>query len=263
MLAKAPELPAEAVVLDLEDAVPPAERGAARRLIAERLEDWPGDAPRPFVRIDSPRVGVLDDDLAVLAVAPPETGVLVPKIDRAAELAPLFVHLTSPREVIISIETPRSLLRVEEIADYPGVTGLFLGSEDLALSMGMARTAAGAELAIPRFLVVAAARAAGIAAYDAVCPEFRDLRVLEADARAAVAAGFDGKFAIHPAQLPVIRDAFTPSAEALDEAARIVTAYDQAVSQGFGAVSVDGRMIDPPVAERYRSILRRRTLVEN
>lgn len=258
MLAKAPTLPADAVIFDLEDSVPDAERALARELVNRALTLWPADAlARPFVRINAPALGVLELDAGAI---PPTSnaGVLIPKVDRPEELDALA---NSPalhgRDLLVTLETPRSLFHAEGFADHPTVGGLFLGGEDLTQALGLRRTAAGAELALPRLLVVAAARAAGKAAFDTICPEFRDLEALRRDAATGADAGFDGKFAIHPAQLPVIAEAFMPSAEELERAERIVRAYDEAVEQGRGAVAVDGQMVDPPVAERARAVLAR------
>ena len=102
-----------------------------------------------------------------------------------------------------------------------------------------------------------AARAAGVAAYDTICPEFRDADILATDCRNAAAMGYDGKFAIHPAQIPVIHAAFTPSEDDVERARRIVDAYEAAVARGEGAVAVDGQMVDPPVAERARQLINR------
>lgn len=256
MLAKAASSEADAVVFDLEDSVPVNERENARRLVSAVIAGWT-DGPRLFVRINAPRFAMLDADLDVVRVRT-DVGVVVPKVDRPAELAGMFERLgDDDRDVIVTIETPRSLLQAEAFADTEGIDGLFLGGEDLTQAMGMRRTVDGAEFAVPRLLVVAAARAAGIAAYDTICPEFRDLDVVARDADAASAAGFDGKLAIHPAQLAPIARAFTPSDEDVAQARKIVDAYDEAVRAGRGAVAVDGQMIDPPVAERARAVLDR------
>ena len=256
MLAKAAATQADAVVFDLEDSVPLSERESARKLVSNVLASW-RDGPRLFVRINAPRFEMLDADLQVL-LRRPDVGVVVPKVDRPAELSGVFERLgADSRDVIVTVETARSLLQAEAFADTPGVDGLFLGGEDLTQAMGMRRTVDGAELAVPRILVVAAARAAGIAAYDTICPEFRDLATVARDADNASAMGFDGKFAIHPAQIEPIARAFTPSGEEIDRARKIVDAYDEAVQAGRGAVAVDGQMIDPPVAERARAVLNR------
>lgn len=202
---------------------------------------------------------MVDDDADVI-VDHPSVGIVVAKVDRTLELDAILQHPTlRSRETIVTIETPRSLLKALEFADYPGVTGLCLGGEDLALNMGLARTSGAAEFAIPRFLIVAAARAAGIWSFDVICPEFRDTDVVAREASEAVAMGFDGKFAIHPAQINPICQAFEPDPDELTQARRIVEAYDAAVAEGHASVAVEGQMIDPPVAERFRRLLHRWT----
>lgn len=258
MLDKALTVDADAVVFDLEDSVPNAEKATARRLVSDLIARWPaGDGPRLMVRINPPRAGVVEQDIQVVSQSP-RSGIVVPKVDLPIELEMVFERLGwNSRDVIVNIETPRSLLRAEAFADTPGVSGLFLGSEDLTNAMGTRRTSEGNELSWPRFLILAAARAAGIAAYDTIHPEFRDLESFRHDCERAAALGFDGKFAIHPAQLPVINQAFSPSDEEIVQARRIVVAFDEAVGRGEGAVAVDGQMVDPPVAERARAVLMR------
>jgi citrate lyase subunit beta/citryl-CoA lyase len=256
MLAKAATCGADAVVLDLEDSVPPAEKDAARARVEHLLHTWPTDhAPQPFVRINPPRSGQLADDLKTV-LAHPETGVVVPKVDHPLELAAVREGV-GQRPLIINVETPRSLLHAEEFAEAPGVDGLFLGGEDLTAALGTRRTPESRELDIPRFLLLAAARSAGIFAWDTINPEFRDLELLMRDCRAAASMGFDGKFAIHPAQIAVIHEAFMPSQVEIDRARQIVVAYDAAIARGDGAVAVEGQMVDPPVALRAQAVLQR------
>jgi len=258
MVARAFERGADAIVFDLEDSVPPSEKVNARRLVSDTIGTWPsGAAPRVYVRINSPRLKLLEEDIDVLNVAP-VAGVVVPKVDFPIELQAIFERLGNrDRDVIVNIETPRSIMHAEEFAKTHGVGGLFLGGEDLTESLGMQRSAEGDELAIPRFLLLDACRAAGIAAYDTICPEFRDPETVYRDALYASSMGFDGKFAIHPSQIEPIQRAFTPSDVEVVEARRIVDAFDQAVAEGMAAVAVDGKMIDPPVAERARALLTR------
>jgi len=256
MLAKASGLGADAIVFDLEDSVPPSEKAAARERVAGTLAHWPADGPAPFVRIRPPSAGGVAEDVRVI-LTHSSAGAIVPKVDWLAELAPVIEMLGGEREVIVNIETPRSLLHAEAFADLAGVSGLFLGGEDFTNALGARRTVDGTELAWPRYFVLVAARAAGVAAYDTICPEFRNLDILAADCRTAAAAGYDGKFAIHPAQISAIHEAFTPSADEVERARRIIDAFDAAVARGEGAVAVDGQMVDPPVAERARGVLNR------
>jgi citrate lyase beta subunit len=255
MVAKARTLQADAVVFDLEDSVPLAEKAAARTLVRRTLVDLANsDAPRCFVRFSHPSLGMVAEDAAV--VAGTSAGIVVPKVDRTIELQEMFDAVgTREHELIVNIETPRSLLHAEEFADLYGVDGLFLGGEDFTNLIGSHRTPGGEELDWARHMLLLAARAGGVAAYDTICPEFRDLAILERDCARVAAMGFDGKFAIHPVQVPVIQGAFTPPQSAIDAARRIVQEFDAALARGEGAIAIDGQMIDPPVAERARALL--------
>lgn len=256
MLARAATLAADAIVFDLEDSVPLTEKEIARVLVSETLANWPTGSPAAYIRINPPRFGMLRQDTTVIASAP-QAGIVVPKVDRPVELAAVFAAAGRDRDVIVNLETPRAILRAEAFADTSGVGGIFLGGEDFTNAIGARRTVEGTELGWARFAVLLAARAAGIAAYDTICPEFRDLAIVEQDARYAAELGYDGKFAIHPAQLSAIHSAFTPSGADVERATRIIAAFDQAQAGGIGAVAVDGQMVDPPVAERARAVLRR------
>ena len=133
--------------------------------------------------------------------------------------------------------------------------GIFLGGEDLTNALGARRTAQGTELEWARSMVLFAARAAGIAAFDTICPEFRDLSTLQYDAVHAAALGYDGKFAIHPAQVPIINDVFTPAPEAIAKARAIVAAF--ADNPGVGVVGIGGVMYDRPHLRRAEQLLAR------
>ena len=257
MVSKALQIDVDAIVFDLEDSVPHAEKPLARSIVARALDTWPETHPEPYVRINAPNATTMEEDTRIVETRP-AAGLVVPKIGDANDLASLRASLDlDSRDVIVTIETPRSLFHLEEIAEERQVNGLCLGGEDLAMSIGMQRTAHAGEFDIPRFLMTAAARSAGIAAYDAICPEFRDLDLVHRDAGRAARAGMDGKFAIHPAQVHPIRRAFAPDQADLDHARRVVSAYDDAVRSGRAAIAVDGQMIDPPVAERFRAMLQR------
>lgn len=262
MLARARGVHADAVVFDLEDSVPATHKEQARQLVYDVLKSWDMlTSPALFVRVNPPRFGMMRDDAKALPESTP-VGLVVPKIDTALELDALQgSENLRDRPAIVTIETPRSVLEAYSIARHRAVHGLCLGGEDLAMSLGMRRTADSRELDAARFQILIASRAAEVWALDAICPEFRDLDVVVRDAERAAAMGFDGKFAIHPAQLEPIRHAFTPSDDDIKQATRIVRAYDDAVAAGQGAVAVDGQMIDPPVAERYRAVLHRAGIV--
>ncbi len=257
MINKAASLEADAIIFDLEDSVPLKLKQEARALVVSTLATWPKESGTPYVRINSPGSSLSIADLAALEPFQ-AAGIVVPKVDRVADLQPVFdLVKTSGQHVIVSIETPLSLLHIESFAQHELIQGLFLGGEDLATALGMRKSSSNTELDQARFQILIAARAYGKQVFDTICPEFRDVDVLWQDARRAEAMGFDGKFAIHPAQLPVIHEAFQISESEAQLLREIVNTYDQAVREGHGAVEVNGQMIDPPVAERARTRLAR------
>jgi citrate lyase subunit beta/citryl-CoA lyase len=148
------------------------------------------------------------------------------------------------------------VLRSEDIVRASDrLCGIAIGAEDYTYDIGARRDADGVALQHIRGVVVQVATAYGLTSVDTPFSDYKDDVGLEAETRLAKAVGLKGKFAIHPAQVTVINRAFTPSKEEVEEARRIVEAYDDGVKRGVGAVSVDGRMVDAPIAERARGII--------
>ena len=133
--------------------------------------------------------------------------------------------------------------------------GISFGAEDFTLDTGIVRTEEGSELLYPRTMVVVAARAADVFAVDTPYNNFRDEEGLIREARLARRLGFDGKCLIHPSQIEPVNRIFRPSPEEVEHASRVVAAFEAAVAQGFASTSLDGRMIDAPIANRARRLL--------
>jgi citrate lyase subunit beta/citryl-CoA lyase len=262
-LHKAETRDADALILDLEDSVAPARKGQARQIVAEWLSQRRGGA-QVWVRITSEQPGT-DIGAAVSAAV---TGVVVPKADPRL-LATVDELLTSreaeiglPRgqvRVLPLIETAAGLLAVTEIAGAPRVARLGLGEADLAAGLGIRPGPERAELMPLRLQVVVASAARGIAAPVApTSTDFRDLDALHRSTRALLALGFRARTAIHPAQVPVINAVFTPSADEVERARRLVEALDAAERDGAGVTTdEDGTMVDVAVARSAREILGR------
>lgn len=252
--AKAEASGADAVVFDLEDSVPDAGKDAARKAVAEYLAT-PRAAGARIVRINAASTPVFQDDLDWLADVPSLDGVMLPKaedawaIDRIAAAAPSLM-------VIPLIETARGVLNAFAITGAkPTMPAFAFGGEDLTAQIGIERTIGGEELLLARSQVVLAAAAAGAAAIDGVLIDILNDELLRRDARRARALGFAGKLAIHPSQVPVINDVFSPTADEIAEAERIVAAYDEAIARGEGVTRLDDRMIDAPVVMRARKVV--------
>ncbi len=240
---------ADAVIADLEDAVAPAEKAAARAVVAEALAS-PSAALR-LVRINAVGTAWHDDDVAWLSSLAVD-GVVLPKA--SPETAATLSGLGLP--VIAIVETADGLRRSYELASAEPVVALVLGAVDLSLALGLELRADGQHLLFARSRLVVDSAAAGIRGpIDQVWTNIRDEEGLERDCALGRSLGLRGKACIHPAQITAIHDAFSPTAAELARADAIVDAFDRALKAGTGAVALDGEMIDLPVAERARQLL--------
>lgn len=258
----------DVAILDLEDGVPPAAKDDARRSVADTLGHPSPAGPLRFVRIQR---ALSDDGAADLdaVVRVGLQGVVAAKVRRAEEIAWLADELDERERragvaagtvrIIASIESAAALLEAPRIAaSSVRVIGLMFGSEDFALDLGLAtkREGEAAELLYARSATVVAAAAAGKVAIDGIWPAFEDDAGLRADSLRAHRLGFAGKTLIHPRQIAVVNEVFSPTPAEVEEARRVVRAFDDALALDQGAVALDGRMLDAPVVERARRILR-------
>ncbi len=239
---------ADAVILDLEDAVAPAAKDDARRglswLLAERRPSCAA-----FVRVNAPDTDAGRRDLDAVAGLPIDA-LVVPK----AELARVALAAGRGLPLIALVETARGVLDAERIAALADVALLMFGPVDLTAELGCEPLPDGAELLFARSRVVVAAAAAGLPGpIDGPCLALDDADALRAETERARRLGFAGKACIHPRQLPDVAEMFTPSAEQLAWARRVADAY----GADAGVVSVDGQMVDAPVARRAHAILER------
>ena len=258
-LDKARGLPADVLLLDLEDAVAPAEKAEARRLVAGAVAARGFGGREVVVRINALDTAWGADDLAAAAQAGPDA-ILLPKVDGAAQVAEAARHLAAagaPDSVALwaMMETPRGVLRAAEIAAAPRMACFVLGTNDLAKDLRTEHRADRAPLMASLGLCLLAARAEGLACLDGVYNAFRDAEGLRAECVQGRAMGFDGKTLIHPDQLAVANDVFAPSPEALAEARRFVAAYEGAVAAGQGVAVVDGRIVENLHVENARRLL--------
>lgn len=269
MLSKVRESAADAVILDLEDAIAPERKAAARAMTAEFLSDFESSAgtPRLYVRINDLESGLADDDLSAIVPAEP-FGIMLPKAKSGADVDTLSAKLEALEKqhgiaagsmavFVLAAETPEALLNISSFQECDRrVSGYTWGGEDLAMALGARsnRDSSGRysePIALARNLCLVAAAAAGVPAIDTVYTDFRNLDGLERDAKEAARDGFAGKAAIHPDQVAIINAAFTPDAEEITRARRIVQAFKD--NPGAGAVGLDGSMVDRPhlvIAER-------------
>jgi citrate lyase subunit beta/citryl-CoA lyase len=239
-LARAATIPADEVIIDLEDAVSPARKDEARATVERALRDLTFAAATVAVRVNRGS----DDDLALVRIVQPDI-VVLPKVESPDELAGLPV----PAEA--QIETARGLVECERIAAAPGLEALVLGPGDLAASLGVPELTIGegahVEHALMRVLV--AARACGVAAVDGPYVKLDDPDGLRRAAMRSRALGYDGKWCIHPAQVEICNAVYAPTAEEVERARRILCVE--------GVARVDGEMVDEANRRMAEAILAR------
>lgn len=265
MLDKATRLTPDAFLPDLEDTVPAAEKEAAREITAAALPGLSAAGPLVIPRVNSLDTGLLEDDLAAM-VCPSIFGIIVGKIGTAEEVQEISGVLSAlERKVALEegkvkivplIETAKAVVNAYRICTAsPRIVAVAFGAEDFTADMGIPRTLDDSEVAYAKQVITVAARAADILVVDTPFFAFRDHDGLQRDVQAARRIGFTGKLAIHPSQIDIINQAFSPSEEEVAHARRVVAAYDEAQRTGSGATSLDDRLIDEPVVKRARSIL--------
>lgn len=237
----------DVVVLDLEDAVPPAGKAAARDAVRGSVESLAGQVP-VAVRVNPPGTDWFADDVAALPTG--VDAVVVPKLDTPEQLAAV-AEAVGGRPVVAGLETVRGALDARLVLRAP-VVACYFGAEDYAADLGGVRTPDNAEVAYPRAHVAAAARLAGVPALDMVTIDFRDHDRFAAEARDARALGYAGKLCIHPDQVALAHDAFRPSEEEVAWATDLLAAF--AAAEGR-TIAFAGQMVDEVVAARARSIL--------
>jgi (3S)-malyl-CoA thioesterase len=241
-LEKARSLPADAIIFDLEDAVTPEEKPAARVLLAATLDGTDYGRRARIVRVnglDTP--WGMDDIAAFDGVA--IDAILVPKVNSAADLDAV-ARLIPDVPLWAMMETARGMLNVAEIAAHPRLEGMVMGTNDLARELGSRNRADRLAMLPGLGLCLLAARAEGRVIVDGVYNAFKDDEGLRAECEQGRDMGFDGKTLIHPAQLDIANAAFAPSEAELDLARRQIEAFDQASAAGQGVAVVDGKIVE-------------------
>jgi citrate lyase subunit beta/citryl-CoA lyase len=269
-MAKAPTLPADGLILDLEDAVTPDRKAATRPVVRRWLETLDFGGRERWVRMNPIFTEHAEADLAETIAGRPD-GYVMPKPRRTEDVRRVTDRLDaleqkhglpfgSTRLVLIATETPEGLLNIKEIAAAsPRVAAVSWGIEDLSAAMGLPRTRdeQGRYLDIPRYarvMCAVAASAAGVEAIDTVYTDIPDLDGLRRECLEGVAMGFSGKISIHPGQIEVINAAFTPSKADAEDAVALIAAFEEHARRGAGAFAWKGQMMDMPHLTRARKI---------
>ena len=249
---------ADAICIDLEDAVAPGRKDRARKAAARFLAARPRvgtrtSSPKPLiVRVNDMTSSEGERDTTALAACPPPDAFMLPKVRTGADVRDAACRLHAAAGLFPLIETARGLENAGEIAACDSVAGLAFGGFDLSVELGAEPV--WEALLYARSRVVHAAALAGLDAVDMPSRDFSEMSGLREEATRARRLGFTGKVAIHPAQVPVIHEVFTPAPEEVERARAILEADRGA---GGSAVALDGRMVDRPVVEAARRVLHR------
>ena len=258
-------LGADALIFDLEDAVSPAEKDAARILVRNTLRYMDFSGCETIVRINSTDTAYWQKDLDMILPEKPSM-ILLPKTGNAQDIQTVDAYITQVEQrdtlsqggvrVLALIETALGLENAFSIASASNrVCGLFLGAEDLTADLQCKRTKEGTEISYARMRLVAAARAAGVEVYDTPFTDVNDDEGAQTDAQLAKSLGFSGKASISPRHVEVINQTFSPTLAEIDYAYAVMNAIAEAKAQGKGAVALRGKMIDAPVVARAQRVI--------
>jgi len=264
-IEKSLTLDVDCICMDLEDGVAPNQKPAARAVVRAALDELSFGRGERLVRINPVGSGLENDDLASILSARPD-GIVLPKVHDAAAIRWLDQRLVAAEQqhgwpagsvgIVAIVESARGIINLREICGAAARLGaLIFGAEDLAGDMGINRTAEGSEVFYARSAVVTHAAAFGLQAIDMVSVDFRDQARLEREAAEGARLGFAGKQAIHPNQVAPIQAAFTPTADAIAHARRIVAAALAHAASGTGAFALDNKMVDAPVVKSAEAVL--------
>ncbi len=265
MLEKAMGTSPDAFIPDMEDSVPAEEKENARNVTASFLPKLAEVGPLVIPRINSLDTGLLQDDLAAV-VGPHIFGISVGKIQSSKDIDQISNIIEGLEKkaglevgtikLVPWIETAMAIVNAYEIcAASPRIVGVAFGAEDFTNDMAIERTEGESEIDYPRRVMCVASRAADVLALDTPYFSFRDADGLRKNSLDAKGYGFRGKFAIHPAQVEIINESFSPSLDEIENARRVIAAFEEAERSGRGSTSLDGKVIDVPVVKRARQLL--------
>lgn len=266
MLQNIPVFAADAVIIDLEDAVPIGEKDAARRLVRRFLERYQDRRQEVLVRINALDTEWGFEDLREVLPALPD-GIRLPKADTPEIVERLDTLLTEHEEalgleigrfrILPSIESALGIINCIEIAaTSKRILGLAFGAEDYTASMEIERTRSGEELFNARSRVVWASKAAGVQAIDTIFADVKDMEGFRRETELVKTLGFTGKSLVNPRQIEVVHEVFAPKPEEIAHAREVIEAIQRARAMGTGVISLGGKMVDAPVVKRALRVIR-------
>ena len=266
-IEKATTLGVDSICMDMEDGVALNKKADARAVIAQAMKELDFGTSERCIRINSIGSGMEKYDLAAALTANPDS-IVVPKIETAEQVKWVSDHietheLSSSKSIgtvrlLVGVETAKGILNLKEIAEADKrLEAIIFGGEDYAASVGAVRTKEATELLYARQATVTACAANDLQAIDIVFIDFKDPEGLRAEAEQGAGFGFSGKQIIHPNQVSVVQEAFTPSDAAIEYAKRIVESFESSQKEGKGAYALDGKMIDMPLLRNAQKVLDR------
>lgn len=266
MITKSITLGVDSICMDMEDGTAVNKKAEARATIAKALQELDFGASEKLARINSVGSGWEKDDIEAVLPYKPD-GIVIPKVEsfEQVEWASKIIEDAELKNgwqvnsirILIGVETAKGILNLKEIAAHPRLDAIIFGGEDFAASIGATRTKDAIELLYARQAVIVACAAFDLQPIDIVTIDYKDLDALKAEAEFGARLGFSGKQVIHPNQVPVVQEAFTPSDEAVAYARRIVETFEASQKEGKGAYSLDGKMIDMPLLKNAQKVLAR------
>lgn len=255
MMLKARDAEADALILDLEDAVSLDRKVEARQTVMRMLGEVDFGNKPVFVRVNRFDTGFGQEDAKAVAGSK-AFGAVLPKAERPDEVSAVTELLASHQRLIAMIESPRGVLNCPAIADVsPMLDGLMFGSADFSTATRARLTEGEPELLVARSRMLYSARAAGIEAYDAPYFSIPDLEGLRRDNERARNLGYDGRAIIHPSHIAITNEVFAPSDAEIAQARKIVAAMNEALDRGLAAVQFEGQLIEPLHARAAQRIL--------
>ena len=266
-IEKATTLRVDSICMDMEDGVALNKKAEARAVIAQAMKELDFGTSERCIRINSIGSGMEKYDLAAALTANPDS-IVVPKIETAEQVKWVSDHIETHElashknigtvRLLVGVETAKGILNLKEIAEADKrLEAIIFGGEDYAASVGAVRTKAATELLYARQATVTACAATDLQAIDVVFIDFKDPEGLRVEAEQGSGFGFSGKQIIHPNQVAVVQEAFTPSDSAIDYAKRIVESFESSQKEGKGAYALDGKMIDMPLLKNAQKVLDR------
>lgn len=259
--AKAKVSGADTILFDLEDSVPPDAKERAREQVCVALGESGFGNSEPAVRINAPGTPHHEADLRATAAAGVHA-IMIPKSERVGDLraaATILEELGSAARILALLETPLGVMRALEVGQAtPRVDALCFGHADFALEMGVSAEDPGRGVLLhARCSVAVAARAAGVQPIDNVCLAVRDEEAFRRDVGVGAELGFEGKLCIHPAQVALANEMYTPAADEVEYARRVVSGWQAARAEGLGVFTLDDKMVDAPLVRAQERVLER------